>query len=129
MNPVKSTHENEINRFWDNYINQLEHTGIKRNVSRWYVIRAEQYIKAFPDKRLAGHGPEDVVSYLEQQGRSGRIQDWQFRQLVDAIQNLFSMLGVILAVGGGLAVLDGFGCFPDRSSSHSCRQPSGQSNH
>ncbi len=58
------------------------------------MIRAEQYIKAFPDKRLADHNPEDVVSYLEQQGRAGRIQDWQFRQLVDAIQNLFSMLGV-----------------------------------
>jgi len=58
------------------------------------VIRAEQYIKSFPDKRLAEHGPEKVAAYLEQQGRAGQIEDWQFRQIVDAIQNLFAMLGV-----------------------------------
>ena len=58
------------------------------------MIRAVQYIKAFPDKRLADHGPEQVSTFFEQQGRSGKIQDWQFRQLVDAIQNLFAMIGV-----------------------------------
>ena len=94
MDQLKATQENEIRRFWDKYVNRLEHLDIKRNVARWYVIRAEQYIKTFPDRRLADHGPDDVVAYLENQGRTGRVQDWQFRQIVDAIQNLFSMLGV-----------------------------------
>ncbi len=94
MNQRKSTQENGIKRFWDNYINRLEHIDIKSNVSRWYVIRAEQYIKAYPDLRLAEHGPEEVASYLEQQGRTKGLEDWQFRQMVDAIQNLFAMLGV-----------------------------------
>ncbi|NWH06477.1 phage integrase N-terminal SAM-like domain-containing protein [Desulfobacter latus] len=67
---------------------------MKGNVIRWYVIRAEQYIKAFPDRRLAEHGPEQVAAYLEQQGRDDGIEGWQFRQLVDDIQNLFAMLGV-----------------------------------
>ena len=94
MNQPKATPENKIRRFWDRYIKRLERLDIKSNVARWYVIRAEQYIKAFPDKPLAEHGPDDVRAFLEQQGRTGRIQDWQFRQIVDAIQNLFSMLGV-----------------------------------
>ena len=58
------------------------------------MIRAEQYIKASPDKRLAEHSPKEVEGYLAQQGRADGIEDWQFRQIVDAIQNLFAMLGV-----------------------------------
>nr|WP_319493926.1 hypothetical protein [uncultured Desulfobacter sp.] len=94
MNQPKSTQENQIKKFWDNYINRLKDIGIKGNVIRWYVIRAEQYIKAFPDRRLAEHSPKEVEGYLAQQGRSDGIEDWQFRQIVDAIQNLFAMLGV-----------------------------------
>ncbi len=56
------------------------------------MIRAEQYIKAFPDKRLAGHCPGDVVQYLKKQGRNTKIEDWQFRQIADAIRKLFEML-------------------------------------
>ena len=70
MNLQKSTQQNEIKRFWDNYIARLKRTGIKDNVIRWYVIRSEQYIKAFPDKRLAEHGPQEVNAYLEQQGKN-----------------------------------------------------------
>ncbi len=58
------------------------------------MIRAEQYIKAFPNKQLSDHKSRDVNEYLKEQGRLGRIQDWQFRQMVDAIQNLFAMLNV-----------------------------------
>jgi integron integrase len=94
MNQSKSTQENQIQKFWDNYINSLKDIGIKGNVIRWYVIRAEQYIKAFPDKRLAEHSPKEVEGYLAQQGRADGLEDWQFRQIVDAIQNLFAMLGV-----------------------------------
>ncbi len=52
--------------------------------------RAEDYLKAFPDKRLAEHTRGDVAGYLEQAGRLDRIADWQFVQIVDAIQNLLA---------------------------------------
>lgn len=81
-----------IERFWDKYIKYISDQGVKQSIARWYVIRAEQYIKAFSNKRLADHKPGDVNNYLKEQGRSGRINDWQFRQMVDAIQNLFAML-------------------------------------
>ena len=81
-----------IDRFWDKYIEYIADQGVKQSITRWYVIRAEQYIKAFPNKRLADHKPRDVNDYLKEQGRLDRIEDWQFRQMVDAIQNLFAML-------------------------------------
>jgi len=83
-----------IERFWDKYIEYIAAQGVKPATTRWYVIQAEQYIKAFPKKRLVEHGPQDVVSYFEEQGRQGRLKDWQFRQVIDAIQNLFKMVGV-----------------------------------
>ncbi len=81
-----------IDQFWDKYIKHISEHGVKQSITRWYLIRAEQYIKAFPNKRLSEHKPKDVNEYLRRQGRLGGIQDWQFRQMVDAIQNLFAML-------------------------------------
>ncbi len=42
------------------------------------MIRTEQYIKTFPDKKLADHRPEDVVAYFEKLGEMDKIKDWQF---------------------------------------------------
>jgi hypothetical protein len=42
------------------------------------------------------HTPADVHRYLSDLGRIGRIgrmNDWQFRQSVDAIQKLFERVG------------------------------------
>ena len=46
------------------------------------------------NKHIAEHEPEDAISHLKKLGRIGSITDWQFRQSVDAIQNLFAMLEV-----------------------------------
>ena len=92
MKSNNSSPTDAIDQFWDKYIKCLSDKGVKQSVTRWYVVRAEQYITAFPNKRLSGHKPRDVNEYLKKQGRSGSIQDWQFRQMVDAIQNLFAML-------------------------------------
>ena len=92
MKSKNSIPTDAIDRFWDKYIKYISDQGVKQSITRWYVIRAEQYIKAFPNKRLAEHKPGDVNDYLKKQGRLGRIQDWQFRQVVDAIQNLFAWL-------------------------------------
>lgn len=54
------------------------------------MIRAEAYIKANPERHLAEQTPDDVRRYLSDLGRIGRINDWQFRQSVDAIQKLSS---------------------------------------
>jgi len=78
----------------DRPINKLEKQGIKPKMLRWYVIRAEQYLKAFPDRIIADHRPDDVQAYLQKIGRKQGLEDWQYYQIVDAIQNLFQLTDV-----------------------------------
>ena len=79
-------------RFWDRYINFLSRQGVKETTRRWYVRRAEDYLKAYKDKKLAHHTPEEVTAYFRNLGRKSRLKDWQFRQTVDAIWKLFSFI-------------------------------------
>lgn len=81
-----------IEKFWDKYISYLGEKGVKPSIVRWYVIRSEQYIKAFPEKRLTDHLSSDVVRYFEKLGRQSKMKDWQYRQVIDAIRNLFEMI-------------------------------------
>ncbi len=80
--------EAAIAKFWDKYIDIIHKKGIKEPFDRWFVIRARQYIEAFPDKRLALHSTDDLTEYLEILGRNSSWQAWQFRQAVDAIELL-----------------------------------------
>lgn len=81
-----------VERFWDKYIELLEKQKIKESAWRWYVMRAEHYIKSFPDKKLAHHTAEDITTYFEKIGRTSELQDWQYRQVIDAIRNLFLII-------------------------------------
>ncbi len=94
MSKNMRSQEDAVKKFWDRYIGLLAKKGVSPKVLSWYVIHAEMYIKAISGKRLAEHGPEDVKSYLEQQAINQEVEDWQSRQIVDAIQNLFELLAV-----------------------------------
>ena len=78
-----------VSRFWDNYIEKTIAYNIKPKVARWYVRHAEQYIKAYPNRRLGSHTPREIEQYLRDKGRNPRLEDWQFRQIVEALQILF----------------------------------------
>ena len=67
---------------------RIQAQGVKPTIVRWYVIRAEHYLRALSHQRLADHTPQDVTDYLEKLGRTGRMTDWQYRQTVDAIQQV-----------------------------------------
>ena len=94
-----STTPSAVDRFWDRFIANLEKQGVTGDFLRWHVIRAEHYIKAFPDLRLAQHGVEEINGYLKMLGRNDRLKDWHFRQAVDAIQNLFATAGISSVAG------------------------------
>lgn len=85
--------EQSVARFWDRYIASLQKQGVSQKIARWYVIRAEAYIKAYPGRRVAAHGPEEVTSFLGKLGQQERLEDWQFAQAVGAIQNLWQVAG------------------------------------
>jgi len=80
-------------RFWDRFVERARKNGVTDRAMRWYVRHAERYLKAFPGKRLAEHDRRDVTGYLEALGRLDRIQDWQFRQIVAAVEILHSIAG------------------------------------
>ncbi len=88
MSSAQTTAASAEARFWERFVERLRRSGVKEHALRWHVRRAEEYLKAFPDKRLREHTRSDVTGYLERTGRLGRITDWQFGQIVDAIQNL-----------------------------------------
>jgi integron integrase len=94
MPTTLSSSADAVRRFWDRYLELLHKQGIKPPADRWYVIRAEAYIKANPERRLMEHTPADIHGHLSDLGGIGRINDWQFRQSVDAIQKLFELVGV-----------------------------------
>jgi integron integrase len=94
VNFENSNADPAVRRFWDRFIKSVYDHGVKPPADRWYVIRAEQYIRAHPGRRLASHSASDITRYLEHQGRLYTPHDWQFRQLVDAIHILFSLVAV-----------------------------------
>jgi len=94
MKVSNSSSKDPIKNFWDKYIDFILSQGVNKKSLRWYVLRAEQYIKAIPDKKLLQHTPDDINQYLKIQGRSNNLTDWQFCQIVDAILNLFKLLNV-----------------------------------
>ncbi|MDG4597756.1 MAG: integron integrase [Candidatus Contendobacter sp.] len=94
MPSTLSSSTNAVRRFWDRYLELLHKQGVKPPADRWFVIRAEAYIKATAERRLMEHTPADIHRYLSNLGGIDRISDWQFRQSVDAIQKLFELVGV-----------------------------------
>ncbi|MDH5183945.1 MAG: hypothetical protein OEX12_08665 [Gammaproteobacteria bacterium] len=92
MDGNKDSSRDSIQRFWDRYIFSLGNLGIKPEVQRWYVRRAEQYIKHYSDKRLVDHSADDLTECLTMLGRQNGLEDWQFTQIVDAIRTLLCHL-------------------------------------
>jgi hypothetical protein len=45
MNNPSSISPDPVARFWDRYIELLSKQGIKESAQRWYVLRAEHYIR------------------------------------------------------------------------------------
>ncbi|MGH8557688.1 MAG: hypothetical protein ACRESZ_09555 [Methylococcales bacterium] len=82
MSNPATQHKTAADRFRSRFIVAMRASGVKEPVVRGYVVRVEDYIKAFPERCLAFHTREDLESYLQVLGRT-RI--WQFRQSVDAI--------------------------------------------
>ncbi len=81
--------QDTISRFWDNFIEKTKTYGLKPATLRWHVKHAEAYIRAHSDRRLAEHTAQDVTAYLQEKGRNSQLTDWQFAQVVRALQILF----------------------------------------
>lgn len=81
--------DQSVSHFWNKYTLKTSIYNIKDDAVKWYVRYAENYIKAHKDKRLSLHTPQDIEKYLKNQGRSLRLQDWQFQQIIISLKILF----------------------------------------
>ncbi|MDT3669102.1 MAG: hypothetical protein ROZ37_02085 [Aromatoleum sp.] len=80
-----------VDRFWRNYRNLLTKSGVKASAEGWYVWHAEAYLKVFEGRRLATHTGGEVEGWLADRGRIGRLQPWQFDQVVEAVRLLLQL--------------------------------------
>ena len=79
-------------QFWDRYIEILKKANVPDSAHRWYVVRVERYIAAHAAVRLRLHTPAGVEEYLVAAGRDSSLPGWRYRQLVHALQLLFTQL-------------------------------------
>ena len=112
-----SSHDDKVRSFWDRYVGKLHESGIKPPFDRWTVRRAEEYIAAHPERRLAEQTPADVDAYPADLGRKPGFKDRQFRQAMGA------HTAAVGAGRGGLAALARFGGNPRSGPSERAGRP------
>ncbi len=73
---------------WDRYLELLETHRVPANQRQWYLRRAESFVDAVRPIRMGEVSAEQVAEFFLRQGREQRLSEWQFRQMVDAVQLL-----------------------------------------
>ncbi|MEJ2692898.1 MAG: integron integrase [Candidatus Thiodiazotropha sp.] len=74
--------------FWKKFAKTLTQFHISAKAIPWYRRHIEGFIADHPDIRLRSHTAESVERWLEHIGRNPNINDWQFRQKIDALRIL-----------------------------------------
>jgi hypothetical protein len=75
--------------FWNRYREVLIRNTLKPDVHRWYVAHVEKYIHACGGTKISQQDALFVENYFTSLGRNTQINDWQFKQHVNAIKFLY----------------------------------------
>lgn len=73
---------------WDRYVSVLERNRIPVNQRRWYVLRAEAFVDAVRPTRMGEVSAEQITTFFPRYARDQRLNEWRYRQTVDAVQLL-----------------------------------------
>ncbi|MCP3669795.1 MAG: integron integrase [Gammaproteobacteria bacterium] len=92
MGSIKQPSEAKVEKFWVRYIDVLKLFRIPERAIPWYRKHAQAFIDDHSGTRLQEHTTESLQLWLETLGRNDRIDDWVFRQKVDAMRLLFCHL-------------------------------------
>jgi hypothetical protein len=82
---------------WDQYWALLVAKRIPQQAQRWYVTHVQDFLDAVQPNSLKDLSREEITGYLQQTSSQGKWQDWQFRQVVDALQLLLVDLAGVKA--------------------------------
>ena len=86
---LDNAYQSSVTRFWRNYLFVLEKYSIPEKARPWYRKHVEAYIVSNGDIKLRHHLALHVDDYLTAKGRMPGVNEWQFRQTVDALKILF----------------------------------------
>jgi len=78
--------------FWSRYKKALDAEGVRGSEADCCIKRAESFIKSAKGLRLKEHTAEDMSAYLCREAVEGRLKDWQYGQMVDALRILFDQV-------------------------------------
>jgi len=73
---------------WQQYLDLLDRKGVPPAARRWYVARVEAFLHKMGGTPLRSLTSEAVTDFFDKVARKDQLADWQFRQLVDAVQLL-----------------------------------------
>ena len=82
----------DTDTFWREYERALGASGMVEKEIKWARKRVAYFIESTKRVRLSDKTEEDIKGYLCKQVSSGRLEDWQYGQLVDALRVLFVCL-------------------------------------
>ncbi len=88
---IKPT-QSSIDRFWARYTEVLKLFRVPEKAIPWYQKHVQAFIDDHSGIRLQEQTPESLQRWLEILGRNDQIDDWLFRQKVDALRLLFCHL-------------------------------------
>ena len=68
------------------YIQLLANRRFPENMSRWYVIRVEQFLRFLESQNLNTPSPRAVADFFGLLDRKRNLEDWQFRHAIEALR-------------------------------------------
>jgi len=74
---------------WDRFLTILSKKFKTSARVRWTVIRAENYLRADRERPFCARDATHVSAYLAGVAERGKVSDWQFRQIIEALEILF----------------------------------------
>ncbi len=90
MEPTKFSDEDpRIKQFWHAYAETIQLFRIPEKARLWYQKHVESFVQHSPGIRLLDRKSEHIEQWLNQVGRSKELDNWQFRQCVDALRLLY----------------------------------------
>jgi integron integrase len=90
MDPAEPRRSRLPAEIWGRFTTIVHQRGAREPADRWYVIRAEQFERALQEKDLRACDATDVNAYLRELGEQAQLQDWQYRQVVEALEILLA---------------------------------------
>lgn len=85
---VSKRNEHGLPSRWEQYRQLLVRKHVPQKAQRWYMVHVETFLKEVRPESWSELTAEDVTNFFDAVARRGRLQDWQLRQLVDAIRLL-----------------------------------------